>query len=227
MNRLQVSGVILKRVNYGEADRILTFLTQDAGKVTGIAKGVRKQKSKLAGGLELFSVCDISLVKGRGSMYTVVSTRLKTYFDQLTSDYDRMTYGYDAIRLVDAYTDDESSQEHYELLVDTLTLLNSNDTDDNVVQSWFLMQLSKLNGSLPNVLTDGAGENLQPDTSYAFSIEDGTFFKSEMGIFTSDEIKAWRVFISADARQIQTITGLGAPAEKTIVTLKHFTEFQL
>jgi DNA repair protein RecO (recombination protein O) len=44
-------GVVLTRINYAEADRILTVLTEDFGKVSLIAKGTRKEKSKLAGGI--------------------------------------------------------------------------------------------------------------------------------------------------------------------------------
>jgi len=48
-------GIILKRQNYGEADRILTFFTYEEGKLVALAKGVRKIKSKLGGNLELFA----------------------------------------------------------------------------------------------------------------------------------------------------------------------------
>jgi DNA repair protein RecO (recombination protein O) len=56
MKTIVTKGIVLTRTDYGEADRILHFLTPDQGKIAGIAKGVRKSKSKLAGGIELFSV---------------------------------------------------------------------------------------------------------------------------------------------------------------------------
>ena len=59
MNRISTRSIILTRINYAEADRIITFLTPSNGKVRAIAKGVRKAKSKLAGGIELFSISDI------------------------------------------------------------------------------------------------------------------------------------------------------------------------
>jgi len=51
MKRINTHGIVLARTDFGEADRILTFLTPDNGKVKAIAKGVRKQKSKMAGGI--------------------------------------------------------------------------------------------------------------------------------------------------------------------------------
>jgi DNA repair protein RecO (recombination protein O) len=72
MKRFKTNGIILARTNYGEADRIITFLTPDHGKVKVIAKAVRKSKSKLAGGIELFSISQISFIIGRGEINTLV-----------------------------------------------------------------------------------------------------------------------------------------------------------
>ena len=47
-NYLRTFGYVLRRTNYGEADRILNIITP-SGKISAIAKGVRKEKSKLAG----------------------------------------------------------------------------------------------------------------------------------------------------------------------------------
>ena len=52
---LRTKAIVLRRTDYGEADRILQLLTP-SGKRSVIARGVRKEKSKLAGGIELFSV---------------------------------------------------------------------------------------------------------------------------------------------------------------------------
>ncbi|MEK7561678.1 MAG: DNA repair protein RecO, partial [Patescibacteria group bacterium] len=80
MNRYITKGIVLSRTDYGEADRILSFLTIDHGKVRAIAKGVRKSKSKLAGGIELFSVSDLTLIIGRGELNTLISTRLVRHY---------------------------------------------------------------------------------------------------------------------------------------------------
>ena len=66
MDRINTQAIVLRRTDFGEADRIINFLTPDRGKISGLARGVRKQKSKLAGGIELFSVSDITYLVGRG-----------------------------------------------------------------------------------------------------------------------------------------------------------------
>jgi DNA repair protein RecO (recombination protein O) len=58
-------AVVLRKLDYGEADRIYTLLTKEHGKIGAIAKGVRKTSSKLASALEVYSQVDIQLAHGR------------------------------------------------------------------------------------------------------------------------------------------------------------------
>ena len=55
MKTIRTKAIVIRRTNYGEADRILQLLTPDYGKVSVMARGVRREKSKLAGGIELFA----------------------------------------------------------------------------------------------------------------------------------------------------------------------------
>lgn len=59
-------GVILSRKNYNEADRILVIFSKHFGKLTLLAKGIRKIKSKKRGHLEIFSKIKFSATKGHG-----------------------------------------------------------------------------------------------------------------------------------------------------------------
>ncbi|MEJ0073760.1 MAG: DNA repair protein RecO [Candidatus Saccharibacteria bacterium] len=83
------TGIVLTRVDYGEADRIITLITPDQGKLRLMAKGVRRIKSKLAGGIELFSVSNITFIRGRGDIGTLVSSRVLTHYGRIVSDLDR------------------------------------------------------------------------------------------------------------------------------------------
>src|SRR6202165_4480238 len=61
-------AVVLRKLDYGEADRIFTLLTRAHGKVGAIAKGVRRPESKLGPSLELYGHVDVLLAKGRGQL---------------------------------------------------------------------------------------------------------------------------------------------------------------
>ena len=68
---IRVEGLILTHQNYGEADRFVRMLTPDRGKISALARGVRKMNSRKAGHIEPFTVISAQLVQGRGSAWTI------------------------------------------------------------------------------------------------------------------------------------------------------------
>src|SRR5581483_3542398 len=112
MRQFRTQAIILNRTDYGEADRIISFLTPDHGKLKAIAKGVRKSKSKLAGGIELFSVSDISFIPGRKEISTVVSTRLIKHYGHIVKDLNRTNTGYALIKRLDKATEDAPETDY-------------------------------------------------------------------------------------------------------------------
>ena len=72
---LRTEAIVLRRTDYGEADRILQLLTPE-GKKSVVAKGVRREKSKLAGGIELFSVSEVVIHEGKGDLGILTGAKL-------------------------------------------------------------------------------------------------------------------------------------------------------
>ena len=79
MRTVRTQAIVLRRTNYGEADRILHLLTPD-GRRSVMARGVRKEKSRLAGGIELFALCDVVIGEGRGELGVLTSARLVHFY---------------------------------------------------------------------------------------------------------------------------------------------------
>src|SRR4051794_34279516 len=104
MTAYTTQGIVLNRTDFGEADRILTFLTDDHGKVKAMARGVRKAKAKLAGSIELFSVSDLSLIPGRRDMDTLISARLIKHYGNIVRQLERTKVAYDFLKLSDKAT---------------------------------------------------------------------------------------------------------------------------
>ena len=71
----QTEAIIIRKTKLGEADRILTLYTPDLGKIQGIAKGVRRPKSRLSGHLELLTHSQVTLVRGRGNLDTIIGSQ--------------------------------------------------------------------------------------------------------------------------------------------------------
>lgn len=209
MKQINTRGIILSRTDFGEADRILTLLTPDHGKLRLMAKGVRRVKSKLAGGIELFSVSDIGFIQGRGDIGTLTTTRLIKHYGHIVQDVSRTMLGYDLIKILHKSTEDEPEENYFELLEQAFTALDDTAIDANLVQTWFRAQLLKLAGHMPNLQTEPGGHKLLADRQYEFSFDDMAFFQRPDGHFTSDDIKFMRVLFSGnEPHTIQKISGV-------------------
>lgn len=100
MNRIVVEGIVLKRRNVGEADRILTILTRSQGKMTVKAVGVRKIASKRSSHIEPLNHSFMSLYKGKG-MPILTEVTTKESFADLKQDFTKIGFAYHLCELVD------------------------------------------------------------------------------------------------------------------------------
>ncbi len=209
MRQLRTQAIILKRTDYAEADRIITFLTPDHGKLKAIAKGVRKSKSKLAGGIELFCVSDISFIPGKREISTLVSTRLIKNYGNIVKDLERTNAGYTFIKLLDKVTEDAAEESYFELLRETFAALDDNNVDLELINVWFSMQMLRLSGHTPNLRTNKAGEKLMPGQKYSFDFEKMCFSDEGRGGFKAEDIKFLRLGFSNNSVQaLNRIDGL-------------------
>lgn len=192
-------GIILTRTDYGEADRILTWLTPDHGKVKAIAKAARKSQSKLAGGIELFSVSDITVVKGRGEVNTLISSRLVRHYGNIVRDIGRTKLAYDFLKIMHKATEDVPEAAYFKLLDKSLAALDDTGLDSDLTALWFEMQLLKLTGHMPNLRTDSSGAKLTSAKSYTVNVEKMNFepVATATGSFTDNHIKFLRLGFSA------------------------------
>jgi DNA repair protein RecO (recombination protein O) len=105
LRTFKTEGIILKRSNYGEADRILTIFTKHYGKIRVMAKGVRKLSSRKAGSLELFNQSILFLVKGK-NMDLITEAQTVNLFKKWRKDLSKIALAYYFCELVDKLTPD-------------------------------------------------------------------------------------------------------------------------
>ncbi len=196
--QLVTTGIVLSRVEYGEANRIITFLTPDAGKLRLMAKGVRRIKSKLAGGVELFSISNITYVRGRGEIGTLVSSRLITHYGHIVRDIDRTMLGYEVIKQLNKATEDQTEPEYFHLLGQAFAALDDDSLPLDLVSAWFAAQLLRLSGHTPNLQTEADGAKLQADKAYEFTYADQAFLARNDAGFTADHIKFLRLLFAGN-----------------------------
>lgn len=199
MKPILTTGIILSRTDYGEADRILTVLTPDNGKLRLMAKGVRKVKSKLAGGIELFSVSDITFMVGKREIGTLISTRLIRHYGNIINDIERVQLGYELIKTLNKATEDEPEAEYFHLLDQAFGALDNKAIDLQLILLWFQAQLLKQAGHTPNLKTDTGNQPLSETQKYNFDIEAMTFMPHVKGRYQAADIKLLRLAFSGHA----------------------------
>lgn len=137
---LRTEGVILKRKNFGEADRILTIFTRDFGKVSCLAKGVRRPRSKKAGHLELGNWCKVFLAKGK-NLDLLTEVELKRAFGISHFTEQKANRIYHILELVNSLTPEhQKNRKVFVLLVQFLKKAEKEE-DFNLVSSVFKIKL--------------------------------------------------------------------------------------
>lgn len=193
MIQINTQGIVLSRINYQEADRILTVLTPDYGKVSLLAKGVRRAKSKNAGGIELFSIGEITFIKGKGDLSTLTSGRINTNYGNIIKDINRTMLGYEFLKRINKITEDDVEVGYFELLKKAFAGLDDINISRELVELWFTMQLLELSGHAPNLSTDTKGEKLASENTYVFSFDDMAFASTPQGSSIANVAKLLRL----------------------------------
>ena len=163
------SGVVLRTIRLGEADRIVTFLTPEHGKVRAVAKGVRKTKSRFGGRLEPLSHVALQLYEGR-SLDTITQVETIEQFRTIREDLDRLARATTMLEAVDALVQEEHEDRRlYQMLLGALRTLDA--TPSPLVVPAFFWKLLAHVGFRP--LLDQCATCGATDDLVAFDLEEG------------------------------------------------------
>jgi len=193
---LKTQAIVLRRVDYGEADRILDILTPE-GKQSVIAKGARREKSKMAGGIELFSVSDVVVRRKReGGMGILSSVRLKKYYgDVIVGDFEKIEFGYEVLRDMSKYSEGVEGGEYFDMLAQVLDGMGVMPL--SVLRAWFRMNILRVNGEGVNLWRDVESRKLEASLRYDWDLGAGALRETTDGEIGADEIKMMRLLVSS------------------------------
>ncbi len=178
---LRTQAVVLRRIEYGEADLILTLLTPKQGKISAIARAARRPSSKSSGHVELYSLSDMLLAQG-ANMYVVTQVNLINPFLGIGHDLERMAYASHFVELIDRFTvDSQENQQTFNLLVNGLTWLSDPKTDLRLIARYFEFRLLTIMGYAPSVFECAvSGEKLEAHDQF-YSVSEG-------GVVSADHV---------------------------------------
>lgn len=169
----RTEGIVLRGRDFGEADRLVTLLAPEHGKLRAVAKGIRRMTSKKAGHLEPFARCTLMLSQGRDLDQIVQVDMLDAYLP-LREDLDRYGQACYLTELTDRFS--VEGTEHRALYDAFLTALVAlaHEADAALVCRWFEMSVLTLNGLSPSwARCAGCGAAVEPGVTYAFDLERG------------------------------------------------------
>jgi DNA repair protein RecO (recombination protein O) len=146
----EADAIVLRRLDYGEADRIVTLLTRQHGKFAAIAKGARKGRGRISS-LDLFARSHMMLAKGH-NLDVVTQVDRRGDVRHICGDLRRTAYA----SMVAEVTDKVLEERHpvddmFDLVVVTLDRLNRPARSPRLDGAWFLMRMLEMLGYQPQL----------------------------------------------------------------------------
>lgn len=164
MATYQTEAMILRRSNFGEADRLVTVFSDRYGKIRAVAKGIRRPAAKMAGSLELFSKTHLRLAQGK-NLDIIVESNPSQLWPGIRDNLDRIHLASYLCELIDKTTQEsESHPSIYRLLVESLEFIDRADYVSNqLIADYFRLRLMRELGYEPMLDRCSVGhEKLEP-----------------------------------------------------------------
>jgi DNA repair protein RecO (recombination protein O) len=170
----RTEAIVIRRSDFGEADRLLTLFSQERGKLRAIGKGARKPQSRKTGHVELFMRSRFLVAEGR-DLDIVTQAEMVEAYAALRGDLVRATYASYAVELLDRFTvDDDPHRDIYELLATALGWFATAPVDELLLPArYYELRLLSLTGFQPRLFNClHCGEPIQ-EQDQAFSADLG------------------------------------------------------
>ena len=207
MRDLKTEALVIRRTNFGETDRVLSVLTPE-GKYSVLAKGVRKEKSKLAGGVEPFCLSEMTLHFGRGELAVLTSAKPKEFYKNILVDINTLEVASEILKRVSRAAEHTDNSEFFKILKQSFAGLDAGG-DIETILAWFYFNLAKATGEQINLLYDGDGEKLSKDETYHWDSMEKCLKKSVAGKIGVNEIKLMRLMVTLDLPLVLKVKDVG------------------
>ncbi len=152
MRTYRDEAVVLRTHDLGEVDRIITMLSREHGRIRGVAKGVRRSKSRFGARLEPFGHVDVQLYEGRSLDTVTQADSLQAYGAQLCLDYPRWTAGAAMLEAAERLTAEEKepATQQFLLLIAGLRALTAGERSPGLVLDAYLLRSISVAGYSPS-----------------------------------------------------------------------------
>ena len=173
-----------------------------------MARGVRREKSKLAGGIELLAISDVVIGEGKGELGILTSARLVQYYANIVKDYDRLQFAYTVIKEVARSSEMVDEPEWYELMSEILMALDSKTISLLLIETWFYIHVAAVLGHEINLERDIEGAALAADQTYMYDIGEQGLRPAGNGQLTAGHIKLLRLIATKSLKVLAQVGGV-------------------
>lgn len=167
---IKVKGIIIRQVSYGDYDKMLTVLTEELGKISVSAKGVRSMKSKNRVASEILCFGEFILSSQRGEVYTLKSAECIESFFHLRDDCLKLALGIYMADIAGRLAP-EDMRGTIKILLNSLYMLAKEETDIFLIKAIYDLKLLKESGFEPTV--DACVNCQSSDRPFSFSSVSG------------------------------------------------------
>ena len=228
----KTEAIILRRRVLGEADRVLTLFTREHGKLSVVARGVRKTTSKRSGSLEPFCHVRLLLARGRGALDVLAQVEVVAGMAPLRSDLRRFGQATLAAELLEAAVPErEPHPDLFRLLSETLQGLR--DAEAIPVLPWFALHLISQAGFQPALAHCAVGgEEIGPPASWSHPLG-GLVCRRHAGRdpaavrLRPEMVRALRALMAAGAGDLTGVTVAPRDRAPLLDILRRYAEHRL
>lgn len=206
---MTVEGIVIKAIDYGEGNKIITLFTKNNGKIAILARGAKKTRSRLNILTQVFCYGKyIYFINNQASMGTLNQGDVEKHFDNIYKDITKTSYAAYLVELVDKLTEVKQPNPNlFEQLLSSLEHINAGK-EEEIVARIFEMKIFQIFGYNPHLQSCSICK--EENDIVAFSIISGGLVCSKHTddraiIIQPNTIKLLRIFESMDIRRLGNI----------------------
>lgn len=207
MRDSKTEALVIRRTNFGETDRVLSILTPE-GKQSVLARGVRKERSKLAGGVEPFCLSEMVLHFGKGELAVLTSAKPLQFYKNILVDINTLELASEILKRISRAAEHTDNPEFFRIMKQCFFALDKQE-DNEVIATWFYFNLAKATGEQINLLYDGDGKKLVAEEMYHWDSMEKCLKKSATGKIGANEIKLMRLMVTLDLPLVLKVKDVG------------------
>lgn len=233
---IQTHAITLKKQPIRENDRLYVFYTHDLGKVSAVARGASKIKSKLAGHLEPFSICQVLIVK-KNVIPCLASAQIQKRFSAVSDGLETLAIANQCFKITDEIIKEGHPDKNiYNLLEEFLEAFQAKPAPEKlkIFHSIFILKLLSLLGYQPQLYYCVKCKKEIKPTGNSFSTERGGLICQNCGLkdigsmpISDNTIKLLRTTLTLSLAKILKIKVGQELSQEFNKIIKTFLEYRL